>query len=188
MQRRLVLVAILLTFSTAQAFAAGPKRTIATLTGSVSRSSIASGACNPVVDANGTDDFDSICEHSGSCSCLTAPGLTLVGGFGRGTAILTATEDNDPSVLTGSDENACSPAFIVVTLSTLARGKIPATTQTLNALGAICGTAGTTTVVALGGFSIAHSSSSASGSGTFSGTISPVGQVAAKLTGVITNP
>jgi hypothetical protein len=86
--------------------------------------------------------------------------------------------------------STCAFAFGVVTLSITAKGKISASTQTLNALGAICGTAGVTPVTILGGFTIVGSSSNpqASGSGTFNGAVSTTGQVSTTLSGLITNP
>jgi len=125
-----------------------------------------------------------------NCKCINASNLILSGGFGKGTANLIATADESSTVVTGSDASACAPAFAVVTLSIRARGKIPASTQTLNALGAVCGSAGTTTVNVLGGFSIEGSNSNppASGSGIFNGTVGTAGQVSVTLSGLITNP
>ena len=188
-----VLAAIAIALSSLPVSAAsGPKKTTATITGSVSKSNLTSGPCAPLVDANGTHSYDTMCPPAdvNSCQCLSVAGLVLSGGFGKGTANLSATADEAATVVTGSAADACAPAFAVVTLSIPAKGNTPASTQTLNALGAICGSAGTTTVTALGGFSIAGSNSTpaASGSGTFNGTISTVGQVSVKLTGLITNP
>jgi len=162
----------------------------ATVSGPVSASDITSGACPDAVDANGTDTYDSMCPTGEDCKCLTASSLVVSGGFGKGTAVLTATESDNPTVVTGSSASACSPAFAVLTLSIKAKGKVPASTQTLNALGAICGSAGATTVNVLGGFTINASNSSppASGSGIFNGTVSTSGQVSILITGLITNP
>jgi hypothetical protein len=163
-----------------------------TISGAVSASDVTAGACAAVVDANGTDNYDTMCPPAdiANCKCINASHLILSGGFGRGTANLIATADETTTLQTANDVSACSPAFAVVTLSISARGKIPAKTQTLNALGAVCGTAGTTTVNVLGGFSIEGSSSNpaASGSGIFTGTVSTTGSVSVKLTGLINNP
>ncbi len=173
--------------------AGAAKLTKGTISGSVSPSDLSTGPCAQVVDANGNDDaYDTMCAatDTADCKCITAPTLILSGGFGRGTATLTATADESATVETGSDPSACAPAFAVVTLSIKAKGKIPASTQTLNALGAICGTPETTTVNVLGGFSIEASNSRtpASGSGIFNGTVSTTGEVSITLTGLITNP
>lgn len=193
MHKYALVAAVALTLCTSiVAEAAGPKVTKGTLSGSVSQSDVTSGACAPVVDANGTHNYDTMCPaaDTANCKCITAPSLLLSGGFGKGTATLTATADESSTVQTGTGLNACAPAFAVVTLSIHARGKIPASTQTLNALGAVCGTAGTTTVNVLGGFTIEGSNSSppASGSGIFNGTVSTAGQVSVSLSGLITNP
>jgi hypothetical protein len=104
-------------------------------------------------------------------------GLGLSGGFGKGMANLFITIDENPAVTTGSDVRACAPAFGVITLSVPSKGKIAGFTQTINSLGTVCGTAETTTLVALGGFSIEASSANpeSSGSGTFNGTVSTIG-------------
>lgn len=167
---------------------ASAKTTTASLTGTASSSNITSGVCSAVTDANGhTDSYDTICENPGSCECIDVS-LNLSGGFGSGTAKLIATADVNPDVETGTEATACYPAFAAVTLSAKAKGKVPASTQTLNALGVICGTPITTPVTAQGGFTVEASSSGASGSGTFSGTLSQTGAVSIKLTGLITNP
>ena len=170
--------------------AAGPKLTKGTISGSVSPTDLTSGACAPVVDANGTHNYDTMCPDAANCKCINASNLILSGGFGRGTANLIATADESATVETGSGASSCAPAFAVVTLSIKARGKIPASTQTLNALGAVCGTPETTTVNVLGGFSIdgSNSNPAASGSGIFNGTVSTAGSVSIVLTGLITNP
>ena len=193
MHKYALVAAVALTLCTSiVAEAAGPKLTKGKLSGSVSKSDVSTGACAPVVDANGTHTYDTMCPaaDAANCECITAPNLVLSGGFGKGTATLTATADESSTVVTGSDASACAPAFAVVTLSIHARGKVPASTQTLNALGAVCGTAGTTTVNVLGGFSIEGSNSTppASGSGIFNGTVSTTGAVSVTLTGLITNP
>jgi hypothetical protein len=172
--------------------AAGPRVTKGTIAGAVTESDVTTGPCAAVVDANGTDSYDTMCPaaDSADCKCINASHLILSGGFGRGTANLIATADESATVETGSSDSACAPAFAVVTLSINAKGKIPASTQTLNALGAVCGTAGTTTVNVLGGFSIEGTNSNppASGSGIFNGTVSTTGSVSVTLTGLITNP
>jgi hypothetical protein len=170
----------------------GAKVIKGTITGAVSSSNITPGACGPVTDDNGTDSYDAMCPpaDAASCECLSVSTLKVSGGFGRGTASLTATADESATVETGGVYGTCAPAFGVVTLSIAAKGRISARTQTLNALGAICGTAGVTPVSILGGFTIVGSSSNpqASGSGTFNGTVSPTGQVSITLSGQITNP
>jgi len=170
--------------------AAGIKTVTCTISGSLSASNIKPGACPPVTDANGSDSYDTICGDPESCKCISAAGLSLSGGFGKGTATLSITVDENAAVTTGSDPEACAPAFGVITLSVPAKGKIAGFTQTLNALGGVCGTAETTTLVALGGFSIEASSAKpeSSGSGTFNGTVSTTGALSIKLTGLITNP
>lgn len=186
-----VLVAILtLVLNASLTIAAGIKAVTCTISGSLSASNLKSGACPPVIDANGTDSYDTICGDPESCKCLSAAGLSLSGGFGKGTASLSVTVDENAAVTTGSDPEACAPAFGVITLSVPTKGKIAGFTQTLNAMGSVCGTAETTTLVALGGFSIEASSAKpeSSGSGTFNGTVSTVGALSIKLTGLITNP
>jgi hypothetical protein len=179
---------IALAFSASPIEAAGPKKVTTIITGSITKSNLTSGACGGVSDANGTDSYDTICGNSGSCQCLSAASLTLAGNFGKGTANLSVTVDENSNAVTGQDVNACAPAFGVFTLSIPARGKLSASTQTLNAMGAVCGSAGTTTVVALGGFSIEGSTTKSTGSGTFNGTVSTVGAVSIKLVGLITTP
>jgi len=192
MHKHALVAAIAIVLCTPLVSEAGAKLAKGTLTGSVSPTDISTGACAPVVDANGTDAYDSMCAatNPSDCKCLIASNLTLSSSFGRGTAVLTATEDNSTIVDTASNASGCSPAFAVVTLSINAKGKIPASTQTLNAIGAVCGSPGTTTVNVLGGFSIEGSDSNpaASGSGIFNGTVSTTGQVSIALTGLITNP
>ena len=170
------------------AMAAGPRKTVGRISGNVSQSNLTPGACAAVTDANGTDTYDTICAHSGSCQCVNAPGLTLTGGFGRGTANLSVTVDENSAAVTGTDVNACAPAFGVFTLSIPAKRNVPAQTQTLNAMGAVCGSPGTTNVVALGGFSVHASDAVTSGSGTFNGSINTIGGLSVTLTGLITNP
>ncbi len=171
--------------------AAGIKTVTCTISGGLTPADLNSGACSAVMDANnGIDSYDTICGHPESCKCISAKGLSLSGGFGKGTASLSFTLDENAAVTTGSDPEACAPAFGVITLSVPAKGKIAGFTQTLNALGGVCGTAETTTLVALGGFSIDASSAKpgSSGSGTFNGTVSTTGALSIKLTGLITNP
>jgi len=177
-----------LAFGASSLMAAGAKKVTGTINGSISASNLQTGACAPLTDANGTDSYDTICGHSGSCRCLSASGLSLTGGFGRGTVNASVTVDTDSSVKTGLDVNACSPAFGVFSLTIPAKGKIAARTQTINATGAICGSPGISTVVALGGFSIEGSTASSSGSGTFNGTVSTTGSLSVKLVGLISNP
>ena len=151
---------------------AATKTESGTISGSITASNFTSDACPAVTDArNGIDSYDTICSDPGSCKCLAVKGLGLSGGFGKGTASLLLTVDENAAVTTGSDTNACAPAFGVITLSVPAKGKTAGFEQTLNALGSICGTAETTTLLALGGFSIEASSKNpeSSGSGTFNG-------------------
>jgi hypothetical protein len=178
-----------LAFATSS-MAAGPRKTTGRISGNITQSNLTVGTCAAVTDANGTDSYDTICAHSGSCKCLSVAGLALSGGFGRGTANLSVTVDENSAAVTGSDLNACAPAFGVFTLSIPATRKSAAQTQTLNAMGSVCGTAGMTNVVALGGFSVEASNASlmASGSGTFNGTINTVGGLSITVTGLITNP
>ena len=177
-----------LAFGASSLMAAGPRKVTGTISGSINSSNLQSDACPAVTDANGTDSYDSICANSGSCKCLSASGLPLNGGFGKGTVNLSVTVDTDLSVKTGFDANSCSPAFGVFTLAIPARGKIAARTQTINAMGSICGTPGITTVVALGGFSIEGSTVGSTGSGTFNGTVNTVGSLSVKLVGLISSP
>jgi hypothetical protein len=176
--------------SASSIMAATPKKVTGVVSGGISKSNLTPGACPAVVDVNGTHSYDTTCGHPGSCQCISASGLTLAGGFGKGTVNLSVTVDEDSTAITGlsTDLNACAPAFGVFTLTIPAKGKIAGRTQTLNAMGAVCGTAGTTTVVALGGFSVESSTASTSGSGTFNGTVSTVGSVSVKLIGLIANP
>lgn len=170
---------------------AATKTESGTISGSITASNFTSDACPAVTDArNGIDSYDTICSDPGSCKCLAVKGLGLSGGFGKGTASLLLTVDENAAVTTGSDTNACAPAFGVITLSVPAKGKTAGFEQTLNALGSICGTAETTTLLALGGFSIEASSKNpeSSGSGTFNGAVSTTGALSIKLTGLITNP
>src|ERR1700719_999929 len=117
MHRYAILAAIALAMFTSPVSAAGPKKTTGTITGSVSASNVKSGACAAVVDANGADPYDTMCPtaDTGSCKCISVSGLTLTGGFGRGTANLSATADESATVTTGSTADACAPAFAVVT-------------------------------------------------------------------------
>jgi len=167
------------------------KSVTCTISGNVAASNLTLGACPAVTDAkNGIDSYDTICGDPGSCKCLSVTGLSLSGGFGKGTAKLFVTVDENAAVTTGSDVEACAPAFGVIALSVPAKGKTAGFTQTLNALGSVCGTPQTTTLVALGGFSIEASSANpeSTGSGTFNGTVSMVGALSIKLSGLITNP
>ena len=161
-----------------------------TIKGSVANSNPTAGACAPVTDANGTNSYDAICAHSGSCQCLSVTRLALTGGFGKGTANLAVTVDESSAVLTGPAEDACGPAFGVFTFSIPAKGKIAGRTQTLSVMGAVCGNAGTTTVATLGGFSIEGSTANpkTSGSGTFIGSVSKSGSLLITVSGSIANP
>ncbi len=184
-----VLLTIVLALGASSATAA-TKKVTANIKGTLAQSNSNDGACPPVVDANGSDSFGSTCAHPESCKCISATGLPLSGGFGKGTANISVTVDPNVEVSTGADSLSCSPAVAVFTLMIPAKKTTPTRTQTLNALGAVCGTAGTTNVSALGGFSVEASSANppASGSGTFNGTVSTVGALTIKLTGLITNP
>ena len=192
MHKYALVVAIAIALCASLVSEAGAKVIKGTITGAVSASNITPGACGPVTDANGTDSYGTMCPaaDAASCECLSVSTLKISGGFGKGTASLTATADESATVETGGVTGTCAPAFGVLTLSITAKGKISASTQTINALGAICGTAAVTPVTILGGFTIVGSSSNpqASGSGTFNGTVSTTGQVSITLTGLITNP
>jgi len=193
MQKYALVVTITIALFASLVSEAAAKLVKARISGSVNASDVTSGPCAPVVDTNGADTYDTMCPaaDTANCKCINASNLLLSGSFGRGTANLIATADESSTVETSAtDPSACSPAFAVVTLSIAARGKVPAKTQTLNALGAVCGAPGTTTVSLLGGFSIEDSSSQppAMGSGTFNGTVSVTGQVSITLAGLINNP
>ena len=183
-----ILTALALILSASSTMAAGTRKVTATIKGTLSGSNAVAGACSAVTDANGTDSYDTICNNLGSCTCINATNLPLSGGFGAGKAAIFLTVDTDSSVTTGAGMEACAPAFGVLSLSVPARGKIAAKTQTLDVLGAVCGTAGRTAVTALGGFSIAASTADSSGSGTFNGALSQLGALTLKISGSITGP
>jgi hypothetical protein len=188
-----VVLATLFTLALGASFttAAGIKTVTGTISGSVTASNFSSDACPAVTDVkDGIDSYDTICSDPGSCKCLSVTKLSLSGGFGKGTASLFVTVDENSAVTTGSNLEACAPAFSVITLAVPAKGKTSEFAQTLNAVGSVCGTAQTTTLVALGGFSIEASSANpeSSGSGTFNGTVSTTGALSIKLSGLIANP
>jgi hypothetical protein len=180
-----------LAFGASLTMAAGIKTVTGTISGSVTASDLTSDACPAVTDAkDGIDTYDAICSDPGSCICLSVTRLSLSGGFGKGTASLFVTVDENAALTTSSNVGACAPAFGVITLTIPAKGKTAEFAQTINAVGSVCGTAQTTTLVALGGFSIEASSANpeSSGSGTFNGTVSTAGALSIKLSGLIANP
>jgi hypothetical protein len=176
------------------AMAAGAKKTTGTIKGSLVPANVSPGACASATDAHGnSDSYSEICGNSVKCSCLNAGPFLLTGGFGSGSAKLLVSIDYDPAVETDSDQKdlaSCAPAFGVITFVIAARGKTAGRTQTLHALGAICGSPGKTVVSALGGFTIAASSANppTTGSGTFNGTVDTVGGTTITVTGLIANP
>jgi len=175
------------------AMAAGAKKTTGTIKGSLVPANVTTGAaCGAATDANGAPDpYSTICgSPQNFCSCLNAGPFPISGGFGSGKASLLVTIDYDPALETGLEPEACAPAFGVITFVIAPRGKTAGRTQTLHALGAICGSPGNTVVSALGGFTIAASSANppTTGSGTFNGTVSTLGGTSITVTGLIANP
>jgi hypothetical protein len=174
------------------AMAAGAKKTTGTIKGSLVPANVTAGACGSATDAHSAlDPYSSICGSPQQfCSCLNAGPFPISGGFGSGKASLLVTIDYDPALETGLEQASCAPAFGVITFVIAPRGKTAGRTQTLHALGAICGSPGNTVVSALGGFTIAASSANppTTGSGTFNGIVSTLGGTSITVTGLIANP
>jgi hypothetical protein len=148
----------------------------ATLTAVISASSVPS----PVAGTCANSGYAAVCP-GGTCGCVSIPNATVTGNLGKGTVDLELTED--AALATTSDPVTCTPFFGTATITVPAIKKNPGNSETLNLVGAYCGTQGIS-----GGFGVAASpapSPALTGFGSMSGTVSSKNALKITLRGPI---